>query len=114
MKEPTPGKPVPLESPPQERLHRRLGKRLVVGGLIGAVLGIGVGALVGAIWFERAGAALTSALAGGIFGIAVAMLMSGYSSLESPDPGSEPSDTARPVADRPGAVREEYDEGSSS
>jgi hypothetical protein len=37
------------------------------------------------------------------------MLMLGYSSLESPDPGREPSDTARPIADRREAVREEHD-----
>jgi hypothetical protein len=44
----------------------------------------------------------------GVFGLGVGMLVAGYSSLESPDPGAEPSDTARPVADRPEVVREEH------
>ena len=38
----------------------------------------------------------------------VGMLVAGYSSLESPDPGAEHSDTVRPVADRPEVVREEH------
>ena len=56
---------------------------------------------------------MTSALAGAIFGVGLAMLISGYSSLESPDPGKEPSDTQRPITDRPEPVREEFEEESS-
>lgn len=36
------------------------------------------------------------------------MLVAGCSSLESPDSGTEPSDTANPVGDRSGALREEH------
>jgi hypothetical protein len=38
------------------------------------------------------------------------MLVAGYSALESPDPGKEPSDTERPILDRPEATREEHDD----
>jgi hypothetical protein len=37
----------------------------------------------------------------------LALLWGGYSSLESPDPGREPSDTERPITDRSELVREE-------
>jgi hypothetical protein len=73
-----------------------------------------VGALVGLLFFEGSAAILTSVLAAGVFGLGVGMLIAGYSSLESPDPGAEPSDTARPVADRPEAVREEHPDRSDN
>ncbi len=103
------GKTVELETPAQERLHRRLGSRLVLGGLSGTVVGMALGALVGAIMFDRPGAIWTSILGAGVFGFGVGMLILGYSSLESPDPGLEPSDTERPIADRPELVREEQE-----
>ena len=53
----------------------------------------------------------TSGIAGAIFGVAVGMLVAGYSALELPDPGKEPSDTERPVIDRPEVTREEHDDG---
>jgi len=89
-------------------MHRRLGGRLPLGGLLGAVAGAMFGALVGLVFFDRSAAILASILASAIFGLAVGMLVAGYSSLESPDPGAEPSDTARPVGDRPEVVREEH------
>jgi hypothetical protein len=98
-----------LETTEQERIHKRIGSRLVLGGVIGLVCGLALGALLGVWWFQRAGAVAASAIAGGIFGFAVGMLTAGYSSLESPDPGNEPSDTERPLADRPDATREEHD-----
>jgi hypothetical protein len=96
------------ESPSQARMHGRLGRRLPLGGLLGAMAGVVIGALVGLLLFDRPVAILTSIIAAGVFGLSVGMLIAGYSSLESPDPGAEPSDTARPVADRPEAVREEH------
>jgi hypothetical protein len=69
--------------------------------------GVAIGALVGLVFFDHPTAILTSIIAAGVFGLGIGMLIAGYSSLESPDPGAEPSDTARPVADRPEAVREE-------
>jgi hypothetical protein len=70
--------------------------------------GVAIGALVGLLFFDRPTAILTSIIAAGVFGLGIGMLIAGYSSLESPDPGAEPSDTARPIADRPEAVREEH------
>lgn len=99
---------VGTESPSQARMHRRLGGRLPLGGLLGAVAGAMFGTLVGLVFFDRSAAILASILASGVFGLGVGMLVAGYSSLESPDPGAEPSDTARPVADRPEVVREEH------
>jgi ABC-type uncharacterized transport system permease subunit len=89
-------------------MHRRLGARLPLGGLLGAILGAIVGTLVGLLFFDRTAAVLTSILASAVFGLGVGMLVAGYSSLESPDPGAEPSDTARPIADRAEIVREEH------
>ena len=89
-------------------MHKRLGARLPLGGLLGAIAGAIVGAVVGLLVFDRSVAVLTSILASAVFGLGVGMLVAGYSSLESPDPGAEPSDTARPVADRPQVVREEH------
>jgi len=99
---------VGTESPSQARMHRRLGGRLPFGGLLGAVAGAMVGAVIGLLFFDRSAAILASILASAVFGLGVGMLVAGYSSLESPDPGAEPSDTARPVADRPEVVREEH------
>jgi hypothetical protein len=101
---------VGTETPSQARMHRRLRGRLPLGGLLGAIAGAMVGALVGLLFFDRSAAVLTSILASTVFGLAVGMLVAGYSSLESPDPGAEPSDTARPVTDRPEVVREEHPE----
>jgi hypothetical protein len=95
------------ESPRQARMHKRLGARLPLGGLLGAIAGAIIGALVGLLFFDRSAAILASILASAVFGLGVGMLVAGYSSLESPDPGAEPSDTAQPVVDRPEAVREE-------
>jgi hypothetical protein len=105
---------VGTESPSQARMHKRLGARLPLGGLLGAIAGAAVGALVGILFFDRSAAILTSILASAVFGLGVGMLVAGYSSLESPDPGAEPSDTGRPIADRPEVVREERPDTSVS
>jgi hypothetical protein len=99
------------ETPEQQRIRTRLGRRLLLGGAIGLACGLVVGALVGIWWFDRTGAVVTSGIAGAIFGMAVGMLVAGYSALESPDPGKEPSDTERPIADRTEPTREEHDDG---
>jgi hypothetical protein len=99
-----------LERPAQARMHLRLRRRLLIGGSVGAIAGAVIGALFGLLFFDRSAAVVMSIVAAGVFGLGVGMLIAGYSSLESPDPGAEPSDTARPVADRPEAVREEHPE----
>jgi predicted phage tail protein len=95
-------------------MHKRLSGRLPLGGLLGAIAGAIVGALIGLLFFEGSAAILASILASTVFGVGVGMLVAGYSSLESPDPGAEPSDTAHPVTDRPEAVREEHAEPPGS
>jgi hypothetical protein len=89
-------------------MHMRLGARLPLGGVLGAIAGALVGALVGLLFFDRSAAILAAILASVVFGLGVGMLVAGYSSLESPDSGHEPSDTAMPVSDRPEVVREEH------
>jgi hypothetical protein len=103
-----PGERGELETPSQTRMHLRLRRRLLIGGSVGAIAGAVIGALLGLLFFDRSAAVVMSIVAAGVFGLGVGTLIAGYSSLESPDPGAEPSDTARPVADRPEAVREEH------
>jgi hypothetical protein len=96
----------------QEQQHDRFRSRgrrnLSAGMVVGAAIGLAVGLLFGSLAFSgRAGAVAASALAGAIFGVIVGSLIGGYSTLESPDPGSEPSDTERPLADRPQLTRDE-------
>jgi hypothetical protein len=93
----------------QDRMHKRLSFRLPIGGLVGGLVGLAFGAVLGLIFFQKAGAIGTAALAGGLFGVILGLLVLGYSSLESPNPGDEPSDTERPIADRPEAIREEHE-----
>ncbi len=103
-----------FEGPSQARMHRRFSRRLPLGGLIGAIVGLGAGALLGFYLFDPRAAIVTSTFVSGLFGLGAGMLIAGYSSLESPDPGDEPSDTARPIADRPELVREEHPPGPVS
>ena len=95
------------ETPSAARLNTRLSGRLAAGGIGGAATGLALGGIIGVLAFDRTGAILACVLGCGIFGLAVGLLIFGYSSLESPDPGSEPSDTERPITDRPEAVRVE-------
>jgi hypothetical protein len=90
------------------RVARRLRKRLIVGlasgAFLGAVVSILVGVLVsspGALGFRIIVVATT------IFGAMLGALIGGYSSLESPDPGQEPSDSTHPFHE--GLTRQEHD-----
>ena len=96
------------ETTRSERMQRRLGARLTLGAAIGAVAGAIVGFIVGAVASTPGHRAFWMILlACTIFAAMFGALLGGYSSLESPDPGREPSDTERPVADRPELTREE-------
>lgn len=99
---------VEMEASSQARMRLRLRRRLLLGGFTGAIVGAVIGALIGILFFDRSAGLVLSMVAAGVFGFGVGMLIAGYSSLESPDPGVEPSDTVRPIADRPGATREEH------
>ena len=71
-------------------MHKRLGVRLPLGGLLAGIAGTAIGALIGLAFFDRSAAILASILASAVFGLGLGMLVAGYSSLESPDPGAEP------------------------
>lgn len=93
----------------ERRMRTRIPKRIALGLAIGAGLGAVMGALAGAIPSAPASIGiLVIVFACAIFGGMVGALIGGYASLESPDPGREPSDTERPITDRPGLTREEH------
>lgn len=91
----------PSEEPESddERHIKRTGKRTVVGGAIGFVVGLTIGVAAGIINFEAFGAIAACGLAGAIAGLAIGAFTGGMSGLESPAPGHEPSETARPLRD---------------
>ncbi|HET8786921.1 MAG TPA: hypothetical protein VFM38_14900 [Candidatus Limnocylindrales bacterium] len=92
-------------------MKRRLGVSLLIGPLVGLV----IGAIIAAVAFESWGTGSVMVMVGtAIAGTMLALLWGGYSSLESPDPGREPSDTERPIADRSELVREESEEPRDS
>jgi hypothetical protein len=94
-----------------ERIASRARRRLGVAVVIGPLLGLAIGAIVGWAAYEGQGGGMTLAIvAGGVAGTILALLWAGYSSLESPDPGREPSDTRRPIADRRELTREESED----
>jgi uncharacterized RDD family membrane protein YckC len=94
----------------QERFGKRLGRNLLAGVVIGATAGLVVGAVAGAVFVHGMGPRLWATLLGCvIFAGAIGALIGGYGSLESPSPGREPSDTARPVRDRRALTRDEAD-----
>ena len=90
------------------RLRDRLKRRLLIASVAGPVIGVVMGILVGSVAFQVGGLGFAMVLVGCvIFATAVALLVASYSSLESPDPGAEPSQVERPIADRPGPKRPE-------
>jgi len=87
-----------------DRLHRRIASALVVAPLVG----LAIGAVISAVVFDSWGSGSVMVLLAAVVATTLlGLLWAGYSSLESPDPGREPSDTARPIADREDLVREE-------
>lgn len=92
----------------QERFEPRLKGRLFAGFLVGALVGGALGLVVGILFFEgRPGAIIATTLGGVIAGLLYGALVGSFSSLESPDPGAEPSETAHPLEDP--AVDEEHE-----
>jgi len=95
---------------PNQRMRRRLSSRLLLGPAIGLCVGLAAGAIVGTTVSSPGRPAFWLALVGcSVFATMVGALVGGYSSLESPDPGAEPSDTESPVLDRPELTREEHE-----
>ena len=90
------------------RFRKRGSTHLSAGVGIGLLAGVILGLSLGLVAFSgRAGALAAASLGGAIFGGIVGALVGGYSSLESPEPGREPTDTQRPIADRPAMTRRE-------
>ena len=99
------------DEPGTRRVRRRLSGRLAVALIVGPLAGLAVGASIVAVALDSwDGLAIAVVLGAVIASTFLALLWAGYSSLESPDPGREPSDTERPVADRSSLVREERGE----
>jgi len=100
-----------MSDPSSQRIGSRLRRRLGIALLIGPLVGLAVGAIIASLAFDTWGSGSIMVLVGGaIAGTMLALLWGGYSSLESPDPGQEPSDTERPIADRSELVRKEFDD----
>jgi hypothetical protein len=100
----------PTRTPRQERFGKRLGRNLLTGVVVGILAGLVVGGAIGASVVRDVGPEFWATVVGCvIFGSVMGALVGGYGSLESPNPGHEPSDTARPIHDRPELTRDEAD-----
>jgi hypothetical protein len=73
-----------------------------IGLAVGLLAGIGIAAIIGgtrAFWMAT--------VACTVAGIGVGAFIGGLSRLESPQPGTEPSEVARPVLDEPSLTKDE-------
>jgi hypothetical protein len=97
----------PLD-PSTARVRRRLGRGVLVGLAAGALVGAVIGAIAGATLGSGGATKFwTFFVAAFIPCAAVGALIGSYSSLESPQPGREPSDTERPLRETEGLTTEE-------
>lgn len=72
---------------------RRFEKRVLAGTLIGAGVGTALGLIGGLLFFHPGSKGMWGAtVAGLVFGVLFAIVLSGMSSLGSPPPGLEPED----------------------
>jgi len=101
--------------PSTQRMRTRLSRRLLVAAVVGPVIGLATGGVIAAIAIGTWNTTTTMVLVATVVACTLlSLLWAGYSSLESPDPGQEPSDTQRPIADRSAAVREESNHPTTS
>ena len=99
------------DDPAARRVGSRLRSRFAIALIAGPIIGLAGGALIAVIAFDTWGRGSVMVLIGAaVAATLLALLWAGYSSLESPDPGREPSDTQHPIADRPQLTREENDD----
>lgn len=91
------------------RFGTRLRRRLGLGLAAGIACGLALGALAGGLFFGSGtrGFWITT-FSVTLFLTLMTLLMVGYGSLESPDPGTEPTQDDRPVADREALTRLEH------
>lgn len=88
----------------------RLGRRVLTWGALGLVGGLGVGFILGIIFTERSGMGSWMLLiAPAIFFGGVCAFIAGIASLESPQPGNEPSQTDAPLRNDSTIVEERND-----
>ena len=93
-----------------EGFEPRLKGRLSAGLILGALVGGSLGLLIGLFAFEgRAGAIAACVLGGVIAWLLYGALVGSFAGLESPDPGTEPSETQHPLSEP--AIDEESEPG---
>ncbi len=97
-----------MSDPATRRIGDRLRRRMASALFVAPLVGLAIGAVISTVVFDSWGrGSLMVLLAAVVASMLLGLLWAGYSSLESPDPGREPSDTDRPLADREDLVREE-------
>jgi predicted lipid-binding transport protein (Tim44 family) len=90
----------------EEHHVERSARSTGLGGLVGALAGGALGGALG-VAFLSGTAAWAVVLAAAIAGAVLGAFWGGMASLESPDPGSEPSETEHPVRDVPSLTPDE-------
>lgn len=89
-----------------ERFRVRWRRGLVLGGAIGVAVGLAAAAFVA--WAIGGGTAGRMALVAGVIaGAGVGTFVGGLSRLESPRPGTEPTEVERPILDEPELTKTE-------
>jgi hypothetical protein len=92
----------------------RLSRRVLMWGLCGCVGGIGVGILLGMVFANGGIGFWMFVVAPAIFLGGVGAFTAGIASLESPQPGNEPSQTDAPMRNQRATVEERNDPISRS
>jgi hypothetical protein len=80
-----------------------------IGLAVGLLAGLGIAAIIGgarAFWMATVSCTVA--------GIGVGTFIGGLSRLESPQPGAEPSEVARPVLDEPRLTKKEEGEAADA
>ena len=89
-----------MSDPSTRRIGDRL-RRRIASAWSRALVGLAIGAVISAVVFDSWGSGSVMVLLAAVVATTLlGLLWAGYSSLESPDPGREPSDTAHLIADR--------------
>jgi hypothetical protein len=97
----------PREARREDRFERRWRRGIATGAGVGLAVGLLVGLTIGGLWAN--GTAFWMALVGcTIAGLGIGAFIGGLSRLESPQPGAEPSQVARPVRDQPDLTTDEH------
>jgi hypothetical protein len=88
--------------------RQRLSRGIVAGLAGGLAAGAAIGVVIGMICCNPPSRGFWMAVVACVVGgLGVGTFVGGLSRLESPDPGSEPSDVAHPIRDEPSLTKEE-------